>query len=110
MPKDRRCFIRQVPGRRFAFRSFMNLAATWRSKAADAHGECRLIEASESGLAVIAPQQCAPPVGNRFEIQVGERTWHRLAEVVRIEPVAGREVLVAAQFVKNESLKGDERE
>ncbi|MCB9849394.1 MAG: PilZ domain-containing protein [Phycisphaerales bacterium] len=99
MPFDRRRFSRREPGRRSAFRSYMALDALWRSAAGNSRGACQLIEASESGLAVMGRSASVPTIGSVFRLHVNGKTWRRQAEVVRIDPVADGRVLVAAEFI-----------
>jgi hypothetical protein len=98
MPIDRRDKMRREPGRRRGLRSFIKSWVTWICNHDGHSGRCRLIEYSDSGAALMTYRHTAPKVGAYLQLRIHGRPCPRQLEVVRIDDISSRDVIVAAEF------------
>ncbi len=98
MPIDRRKHVRREPGRRRGLRSFIKSWVTWNCDHDGDTGRCSLIEYSDSGAALMTYRDTAPKLGAFLDLKIHGRPWKRQLEVVRIDEISSRDVIVAAEF------------
>ncbi len=98
MPIERRSQRRGGPGRRQGLRSFIKSWVTWVGDDNGETGRCRIVEFSDSGAALMTYRDTAPKLGSFLNLRIHGRPWSRELEVVRIDEISSRDVIVAGEF------------